>query len=72
MNKYITVVRENYSKGTHVFNWHGEPDESEQGWECVVLPPFLGVYVAESNIEAILDASGDHGIVPEAILAIEV
>lgn len=72
MGKYVAFVREEYIRHVELYNHHGVPDDDESGWRCAVLPLYLGIYIEDSYHEVITAAANDHGIVPEAILAIEV
>lgn len=68
---YIIIVRTEYTRKLQVYNRPDPLDSCENGWEAAVLPAFLGTYPGAAS-DAITAASEDHGIVPEALLALKI
>lgn len=72
MEKYVAFIREEYIRDAELYNRHGVPGESEDGWESTRLPLYLGIYIEDGYYEAMMAAANDHGIVPEAVLVMVV
>lgn len=66
--KHIVLIREEYTRDLEVYNRPNEPDTLEAGWEAACGPVYLGIYPGTEE-EAIKAAAGDHGVVPQALVA---
>lgn len=66
--KHIVLIREEYTRDLEVYNRPNEPDTLEAGWEAACGPVYLGIYSGTEE-EAIKAAAGDHGVVPQALVA---
>ncbi len=67
LHTYFVLVRDEYTKDTKVYNRPGFPTEDDSGWEAASLSLFIGAYPAYSREDAIRIASGDSGIVQDAL-----
>ena len=66
--KHIVLIREEYTRDLEDYNRPNEPDTLEAGWEAACGPVYLGIYSGTEE-EAIKAAAGDHGVVPQALVA---